>query len=401
MTHQGVHTFASYQSVPLLDLSESDQAKPRRGCAKNCVSLKDDELAKDEIVMVTTSVKRKWQDFPGRNRFFCNGRLMMGRQTGVFYFTLVLIVGTMALFFGFDAPYLATHLNPLVPVVAAALTIFVLACLLRTSCCDPGIIPRATAAEAAEIEKQISMMSPPVENGQCRPPPRVKEVLIHGQTVKLKYCFTCKLFRPPRASHCSVCDNCVERFDHHCPWVGNCVGKRNYRYFYFFVVSLSFLCVYVFACVVVHIILLSKDLQNFIECIQQTPGSLVVALICFFSVWSVLGLAGFHTYLSTVNQTTNEDIKGTFSTKRSPENGNPYTYGGMVANCCGILCATESPSLIDRRGFVEADIEVHSPVTVTTAHSAVTANYHIGPYAMQQQQRGEPRGYVNSGRSAV
>jgi len=399
MTHQGVYTFASYQSVPLLDLTDNDQAKPRRGCATNCVSSKEDELGKDEFVMVTTMIRKKWQDFPGRNRFFCDGRLMMGRQTGVFYFTLVLIIGTMALFFGFDAPYLANNLSIVVPIVAGVLTIFVLACLLRTSCCDPGIIPRATAAEAAETEKQISMLSPPVEPGQCRPPPRVKEVLIQGQTVKLKYCFTCKLFRPPRASHCSVCDNCVERFDHHCPWVGNCVGKRNYRYFYFFVVALSFLCVYVFACVVVHIILLSKEL-TFIECIQKTPGSLVVALICFFSVWSVLGLAGFHTYLSTVNQTTNEDIKGTFSSKRSPENGNPYTYGGMMANCCGILCATESPSLIDRRGIVEADMEVYSPVTVSTAQMAVSANYHVGPYSMQQQ-RGEARGYVNSGRSAV
>lgn len=296
-------------------------------------------------------VTKKWEIFAGRNKFYCDGYLMTAPNSGVFYFTVVLITGTSGLFFAFDCPFLAERITPAIPIIGGILFVFTMSSLFRTSFSDPGIIPRASQDEAAYIEKQIEVPNS-LNSPTYRPPPRTKEVFVKGQTVKLKYCFTCKIFRPPRASHCSLCDNCVDRFDHHCPWVGNCVGKRNYRFFYMFIVSLAFLAVFIFSCTTTHIVLLFKDEDQFLDIVKKTPFSVIIAVICFCSVWSVIGLAGFHTYLTTSDQTTNEDIKGSFTSKGGQQAINPYSQGNICLNCFHILCGPITPSLIDSRGIV-------------------------------------------------
>ena len=47
--------------------------------------------------------------------------------------------------------------------------------------------------------------------------------------------------KPPKASHCMWCNNCVIGFDHHCNLLNNCIGKRNIRYFATFVL-ISYIC---------------------------------------------------------------------------------------------------------------------------------------------------------------
>ena len=55
----------------------------------------------------------------------------------------------------------------------------------------------------------------------------------------VQLCPDCEIVRTPRSRHCSICNKCVERFDHHCPWTDNCVGINNHSYFMVFITALQ------------------------------------------------------------------------------------------------------------------------------------------------------------------
>ncbi|KAI3786452.1 hypothetical protein L1987_40143 [Smallanthus sonchifolius] len=127
--------------------------------------------------------------------------------------------------------------------------------------------------------------------------------MVNGFSVKVKYCDTCMLYRPPRCSHCSICDNYVERFDHHCPWVGQCIGLRNYRFFFMFVSSATLLCIYVFAFCWVYVIKIKNSEETSIwGALVKTPASIVLIIYTFICMWFVGGLTAFHLYLISTNQ---------------------------------------------------------------------------------------------------
>ena len=71
----------------------------------------------------------------------------------------------------------------------------------------------------------VMLLHPP-----CTLPCSTKEVFVNNQRVLIRYNDTCHFYQPPRAHHCSVNDNCIERFDHHCPWVGTTIGRVRMNY---------------------------------------------------------------------------------------------------------------------------------------------------------------------------
>ena len=61
-----------------------------------------------------------------------------------------------------------------------------------------------------------------------------------------RVCKKCKILKPPRSHHCSICGECVMRMDHHCPWTGNCIGLKTHKYFICFLFWTAIACFHVF-----------------------------------------------------------------------------------------------------------------------------------------------------------
>lgn len=299
--------------------------------------------------------KRLYQVWRGSNRFFCGGRLIFGPDVASLILTILLVAGP-AVAFCFKV-YHTINVNKkdgkdvgywyIILLVAAILTFLDILFLLLTSSKDPGIIPRNSTPP--ECDEAFDMNTPSMEWLNDRTPhlrlPKTKEVVVNGHSVKVKYCDTCMLYRPPRASHCSICNNCVQKFDHHCPWVGQCIGLRNYRFFYMFISTSTILCVYVFAFSWVHLV----QKGNVLKAMSKDILSDVLIVYCFITMWFVGGLSVFHFYLICSNQTTYENFRYRYDKKE-----NPY-HEGTTRNLLQVFLSKIPPSLNDFRAIVHED----------------------------------------------
>lgn len=155
----------------------------------------------------------------------------------------------------------------------------------------------------------------------------------------------------PRSFHCSRCDHCISIHDHHCIWLNNCVGERNYRYFFVFLFFGCITSVYLSVLAYYHLFTYQNDHSlSFKHTLDKLPMSFFNAIYGNLILLYPLLLLIYHIFLISTQQTTREYLR---NLKSKQSTSNPYDLNNIVKNIITSLCKPRGYSFISARGSFE------------------------------------------------
>ena len=182
-------------------------------------------------------------------------------------------------------------------IISSILFIIEVSAIIKTACTDPGIMHKHERNNKYKLRKYF-----------------IKSI-INGHLYELSFCQSCFLFNPPRAKHCYFCDNCVLRFDHHCNWVGHCIGQKNYSSFFILIWSIFFSNLFYIIYPLYYICVQAKKFKN-----KENYNKLILWGFSIVVLYNILMLFTFigrlvvlHTYLQCINKTFYEYLKNKFT----------------------------------------------------------------------------------------
>ena len=228
----------------------------------------------------------------GNNKIICGNRFFVGNKYYHMIFSIILLTLLTAIFISILIQ-INTFSSIFIITISIIFYITIILFLLRGGCSEPGIIERNNEYAYYDNRKSTIKMN------------------IKGHMVNLNYCYTCFHFRPPRTSHCAECDNCVENFDHHCLWMGTCVGKRNYKYFYFLISFTTILSLIQFISSICYIVnhFKNSDFKSANSKYLVLGLSIIGFFNLMFLVFFLAKLFILHTMLLTTGLTFYEYVK--------------------------------------------------------------------------------------------
>ena len=158
---------------------------------------------------------------------------------------------------------------------------------------------------------------------------------------RLRWCKVCEMYQPLRTKHCRDCGRCIRTHDHHCPWVGTCVGEGNRVYFFWFLVAqwLELLIFVLESCAFFKHHGLQPPLW-----LAKAPLLVLGTVVQSLLLLMVTCLVCFHAYLALANITTWENMSWyniSYLKSLSPEDGSPFSQSirmNLALYCCAHFC---------------------------------------------------------------
>lgn len=203
-----------------------------------------------------------------------------------------------------------------------AVTLMLLVCYFLSVFVHPGTIPDKEEDPSWEYD------------GSEDPQPIAVDTALHirqeqkrsGERRKCKWCLK---YKPDRTHHCRVCRMCILKMDHHCPWIYNCVGFRNYKYFFLLLVYTNIDCVLVVSTMLPSVRAGTQPTTPFMTMFLLIFGETLAGFLCVL----VTMFLGFHIYLMLQAMTTIE-----FCEKSTRGGFRASIYDrGFVGNICAVL----------------------------------------------------------------
>merc|ERR1719324_2151609 len=175
-------------------------------------------------------------------------------------------------------------------------TFMLVICYLRSILTHPGEIPDKEQDAYWEYVPQDGRVSAAGADGQH---PALQESKRSGER---RYCKWCAKYKPDRCHHCRVCRTCILKMDHHCPWIYNCVGFRNHKYFFLLLFYSATACNFIAGSMLWSVMEAVASGTFFMELFLLLFGETLAA---FLGVLVTVFLA-FHIWLSCNAMTTIE-----------------------------------------------------------------------------------------------
>ena len=106
-----------------------------------------------------------------------------------------------------------------------------------------------------------------------------KKIISKKYDFELTKCKSCLILRPKSSHHCSDCHLCVLDRNNHCPWMNNCIGLFNRKYFILFCLYSVITVVYSFCIYFYYVVF--KNFKTFRNSISRSLLGIFFIFFCF------------------------------------------------------------------------------------------------------------------------